>query len=461
MAYYLKTILGSELLSSPLLDRNQELQLPSPNALMGKILLKGKKLTEMCFRSSNISNAMDHEEVSDEDETSDCAHRPEVDLPSFVISNPTKDLNSKKSKSKRSRGVSCLYQMLSDLTRGNNSSSSSNVYDKFEEPDLEMKRISSYNRSSPLNSSASSSRQTSQRKHSLKKKQKLAKQLSDLIVYHKSVKFKLPEDNLDLNYTNFFEMSSISETKAMSLAKQKTNLLVEYHKRQLGRTYPAGSRTDSSNYDPQPLWNAGFQLVSMNYQTKDDKMEIYRGKFRQNGNCGYILKPFEQRCDIKQNEIASQFSPTKEKLFRLKIISCQYIPKHTQLKIKKDEFTCKKVALRVEVSVSGDTNDCSHRSTSCLEYTSSNVEWNEDFLLYISKPELAMVRFVLKDYDRSHERVGQNTLPFTSVTQGYRFVPLMDKDGSRIQGTFVFVRVIIENAAKKHTNPGRVKEFMS
>ena len=37
----------------------------------------------------------------------------------------------------------------------------------------------------------------------------------------------------------------------------------------------------------------------------------------------------------------------------------------------------------------------------------------------------------------------------------------MDKDGSRIQGTFVFVRVIIENAAKKHTNPGRVKEFMS
>ena len=64
----------------------------------------------------------------------------------------------------------------------------------------------------------------------------------------------------------------------------------------------------------------------MNYQTKDDKMEIYRGKFRQNGNCGYILKPFEQRCDIKQNEIASQFSPTKEKLFRLKIISCQYIP---------------------------------------------------------------------------------------------------------------------------------------
>lgn len=44
------------------------------------------------------------------------------------------------------------------------------------------------------------------------------------------------------------------------MSKQKTSLLIEYHKYQLGRTYPAGHRTDSSNYDPQPLFNAGFQI---------------------------------------------------------------------------------------------------------------------------------------------------------------------------------------------------------
>ena len=47
--------------------------------------------------------------------------------------------------------------------------------------------------------------------------QKLAKDLSDLIVYHKSVKFKLPGDSLEpgFNMKNFSEISSISETKAM------------------------------------------------------------------------------------------------------------------------------------------------------------------------------------------------------------------------------------------------------
>ena len=54
--------------------------------------------------------------------------------------------------------------------------------------------------------------------------------------------------------------------------------------------------------------------------------------------------------------------------------------------------------------------------------TASNVPWNEEFLIYISKPELAMVRFVLKDCDRSHERAGQNTLPFSSITQGEKEV---------------------------------------
>ena len=40
----------------------------------------------------------------------------------------------------------------------------------------------------------------------------------------------------------------------------------EYHTRQLSRVYPNGKRIDSSNFDPQPLWNAGFQLVALNYQ---------------------------------------------------------------------------------------------------------------------------------------------------------------------------------------------------
>lgn len=37
--------------------------------------------------------------------------------------------------------------------------------------------------------------------------------------------------------------------------------------RQLVRTYPAGKRTDSSNYNPIPMWNNGIHMTALNIQT--------------------------------------------------------------------------------------------------------------------------------------------------------------------------------------------------
>jgi hypothetical protein len=59
----------------------------------------------------------------------------------------------------------------------------------------------------------------------------------------------------------------------------------------LSRIYPKGTRVDSSNYDPAPAWAAGNHLVALNYQTSDVPMHVNRGKFRENGGCGYVLKP--------------------------------------------------------------------------------------------------------------------------------------------------------------------------
>lgn len=33
----------------------------------------------------------------------------------------------------------------------------------------------------------------------------------------------------------------------------------------LSRIYPAGSRTDSSNYNPVPMWNVGCQIGTLIY----------------------------------------------------------------------------------------------------------------------------------------------------------------------------------------------------
>ena len=65
--------------------------------------------------------------------------------------------------------------------------------------------------------------------------------------------------------------------------------------RQFVRTYPKGSRMDSTNYNPLPMWRCGIQMVALNYQYPDVCMHLNQGFFRLNGGCGYVLKPAVMR----------------------------------------------------------------------------------------------------------------------------------------------------------------------
>jgi hypothetical protein len=57
------------------------------------------------------------------------------------------------------------------------------------------------------------------------------------------------------------------------------------------RVYPGAIRIDSSNFNPAPYWAAGVQMAALNVQTVGVAMHINRAMFRQNGNCGFVLKP--------------------------------------------------------------------------------------------------------------------------------------------------------------------------
>ena len=67
----------------------------------------------------------------------------------------------------------------------------------------------------------------------------------------------------------YYQMSSFVETRIEKIVKNKyqAGMFVAYSGRQMSRVYPKGQRMDSSNYDPLPMWNAGCQMVSLNYQT--------------------------------------------------------------------------------------------------------------------------------------------------------------------------------------------------
>lgn len=108
--------------------------------------------------------------------------------------------------------------------------------------------------------------------------------LSSRVNYTQPIKFpgfsKAEERNIH------YHMSSFSENVALQHLKQNPIEFVNYNKRQLSRIYPRGGRVDSSNYMPQIFWNAGCQMVSLNFQTTDLAMQLNLGKFEYNGNCG-------------------------------------------------------------------------------------------------------------------------------------------------------------------------------
>ncbi|KAM9719670.1 1-phosphatidylinositol 4,5-bisphosphate phosphodiesterase delta-1-like [Menidia menidia] len=280
-----------------------------------------------------------------------------------------------------------------------------------------------------------------QKEKKSKKKLKLAKELSDMVVYCKSVHFHGFEDarkNL-----SFYEMSSFKEGKAMKLVEESANAYIRHNVDKLSRIYPAGSRTDSSNYNPVPLWNAGCQIVALNFQTNCTDMDINQGKFLVNGKSGYVLKPEFMR------EAATEFDPItltrgdwlKHKMLHVMIISAQQLPKVNQ---KKSSI----VDPLVKVEVYGVPADVAEKETAPVSNNGFNPAWNENFQFDVYVPELALVRFLIEDHDSTsdNEFVGQYTLPFNSLQMGYRHVPLLDRNGNLLPSAGLFVHIMVVDA---------------
>ncbi|CAK6967905.1 -phosphatidylinositol 4%2C5-bisphosphate phosphodiesterase delta-1b [Scomber scombrus] len=280
-----------------------------------------------------------------------------------------------------------------------------------------------------------------QKEEEKKKKLKLAKELSDMVIYCKSVHFHSFEDAR--KNQSFYEMSSFKEGKAENLAEESANAYIHHNVDKLSRIYPAGTRTDSSNYNPVPLWNAGCQIVALNFQTSCMDMDVNQGRFLINGKSGYILKPAYMR------DTATEFDPItltrgdwlKHKTLHVMVISAQQLPKVNN---KKSSI----VDPVVKVEVYGVPADVAEKETKNIENNGFNPTWNESFQFDVYVPELALVRFVVEDYDSTsdNEFVGQYTLPFNSLKLGYRHVPLLNKNGDLLPSAGLFVHIMVVDA---------------
>lgn len=292
---------------------------------------------------------------------------------------------------------------------------------------------------------------------------RLSRALSDLVKYTKSVRVHDIETQA---YTSSWQVSSLDETVMNQILQLKPGELVRFNQRQLIRVYPSNYRVDSSNFNPQPYWNAGCHMVAMNYQTEGRMLELNRAKFSSNGNCGYILKP-KIMCKGAFNPVLEDPLPGHRKTqLVLKIISGQQLPK------PKDSMFGDRGEIIdpfVEVEIIGLPIDCSKQQTRVVQDNGFNPMWEETLVFNIQMPQIALVRFQVWDHDAiGRDFIGQRTVAFTSMMPGYRHVYLEEMAESSI---FVHVAIIdmagkikpanAVQAARKHIQKAAQKHMKS
>uniref|UniRef100_A0ABM5GRH3 Phosphoinositide phospholipase C n=1 Tax=Pogona vitticeps TaxID=103695 RepID=A0ABM5GRH3_9SAUR len=265
----------------------------------------------------------------------------------------------------------------------------------------------------------------------------ISRELSDVVVYCRAVPFhSFPRA---LHHQKPTEMSSFSERKARKLIKESGNSFVRYNVQHLSRIYPLGLKMNSSNYNPQEMWNAGCQLVALNFQTPGVEMDLNDGRFSVNGRCGYVLKPSFLRNSQStfDPEAPSRRTGQRPIALTIKVITAQQLPKLN--KEKKSSI----VDPFVRVEIHGVPVDCCKKQTEYRLNNGFNPCWNETLTFQVRVPELALVRLVVEDYDTtsSNDFVGQFTLPLLSVKEGYRHIHLLSKDGASLSPATLFVHV--------------------
>ncbi|XP_066114435.1 1-phosphatidylinositol 4,5-bisphosphate phosphodiesterase eta-1 isoform X1 [Saccopteryx bilineata] len=438
IAQYLKEIFRDKLdLSS--VEMGETKQLPSPQSLKGKILVKGKKLPY------HLGDDAEEGEVSDEDSADeiedDCKFKPnynngtsEHQVESFIRKKLESLFKESQIQDKEDpdnftvtallkathEGLSAHLKQHSDMKESGKKSHGRSLMTNFGKHKKTTKsRSKSYSTDDEEDAQQNPGKETGQlyRLGLRRKTMKLCRELSDLVVYTNSVAAQDVVDNGTIG-----NVLSFSETRAHQVVQQKSEQFMIYNQKQLTRIYPSAYRIDSSNFNPLPYWNAGCQLVALNYQSEGRVMQLNRAKFKTNGNCGYVLKP-QQMCKGTFNPFSGDPLPANpKKQLILKVISGQQLPKPPDSMLGDrgeiiDPF--------VEVEIIGLPVDCCKDQTRVVDDNGFNPVWEETLTFTVHMPEIALIRFLVWDHDPiGRDFVGQRTVTFSSLVPGYRHVYL-------------------------------------
>jgi len=493
MVQYCKEIFSPDvLLTEPLSDYplDQNTTLPSPSQLMRRIVIKNKKKhakkqpTQKSFTPSSSTVATcDIEEQELEESEPDEEELPPIDADapdsptlngeldtcgfstassayftnSSVITAPSGTNNSQtppSSSISTSNSTSAPSVIANSSTNSNsnvqnrrpppvnqtstasiNTATASDVQSQNQPYHLPPQRTLS-NDLSDLNGEVTSNNQQEIMASPMSQEAEPAVEMSALVVYMQPVRFKSFEEAERRGRS--YEVSSFAETQATSLLKERPIDFVSLNKRQFTRVYPKGTRVDSSNYIPQVYWNAGCQMVALNFQTFDLGMQLNMGLFDYNNRTGYILKPeFMRRPD-------RSFDPFTESTVdgiiagtvSVKVISGQFLSE-------------KRGNTFVEVEMYGLPADTvRRRRTKVAQSNGINPTWDDEPFTFnkVVLPDLASLRVAAyEEIGRSNRLIGYRILPVVGLRPGYRHLPLRSESNQPLTLPTLFLKIEVND----------------
>uniref|UniRef100_H3BZL2 Phosphoinositide phospholipase C n=1 Tax=Tetraodon nigroviridis TaxID=99883 RepID=H3BZL2_TETNG len=273
------------------------------------------------------------------------------------------------------------------------------------------------------------------------RKLRLHKELSDLVAIARTASrsFYTPMPTEPPYWT----LCSLGEGEAGRLTTESPEDLVTFTKRTLTRVRPSSVRLDSSNPNPQGYWKGGLQLVALNQQTPGAMLDINRGRFSQNGGCGYVLRPAVMRDEVSYFSAHTQgcVPGVPPQTLRIKVISAHSLPKPIGSGAKGEV-----IDPYVVLELHGVPADCAEQRTRTAAQNQDDPLFDETFEFQVNMPELALLRFVVLDDDYiGDDFIGQYTVPFECLQPGYRSVPLLGMAGDQLPHSSLFVHVAITN----------------
>ena len=241
-----------------------------------------------------------------------------------------------------------------------------------------------------------------------------------------------------------FSISSLNEASIAKFLAENESKIINFYRKYLSRTYPSGTRIDSSNYDPIPAFFAGAQMVALNIQTCDLFLLVYEALFRENGglNCGYVLKPKFMRKNEKT--VPSELYKVK-KIVRINIISVQGISS-----ILKNSNSGHYVEISLRGSKQDETENKVYRSET-VKKKGGNGKFclKTEFSARCPKICFILIQLYGKNDLMSDERLGWCCITFKNIRKGYRRIPLFDNKINEIDSCFLFGHVELEKTKNK------------